>query len=255
MVQATVKNKEMDLLPFGWSGTGTEYFIVYLAPNLLAAENFISGSSDIIKTHVEAIKKDLIVQYENEEKEVKQLKRFCYISDNYFDLKQINNTKIKGKKPMTTISKNKTKGTYGTNIVTLTSCQAAVDDFINDKAEQGLSVRLVRNKDDKYLIYKNQQRLYPNENVNANDFLGTISGPLGVWRDSFLPGAINYYEKLHDALYQDSFIPKFEYKIRTYYGTLAQFLTDYYLVRYNGDVCRLSVQDYNNVQLLSNDIA
>ena len=24
------------------------------------------------------------------------------------------------------------------------------------------------------------------------------------------------------------------------------------LVRYNGDVCRLSVQDYNNVQLISN---
>ena len=95
MVQATVKDKEMDWLPFGWSGTRTTYFIVYLAPNLLAAENFISGSSDIIKTHVEAIKKDLIVQYKDKEKEVKQLKRFCYTSDNYFGLKKINNTKIK----------------------------------------------------------------------------------------------------------------------------------------------------------------
>ena len=252
MVQATMKDKDMDWLPYGWSGTRAKYFIVYLAPNLLAAENFISGSSDIIKTHVAAIKKDLIVQYKNEEKEVKQLKRFCYISDNYFGLKQVNSTKIKAKKTMTTTSKD--KGSYGTNIVTLTSCQAEVDDFINNKAKQGLSVRLVRNKDDKYLIYKNQQRLYPNENVNANDFLGTISGPLDAWRDSFLPGAINYYEKLHDALYQDSFIPKFEYKLRTYYGALAQFSTDYYLVRYNGDVCRLSVQDYNNVQLIS-DIA
>ena len=254
MVQATVKNKEMDWLPFGWSGTRTKYFIVYLAPDLLAAENFISGSSDIIKTHVESIEKDLIVQYENEEKEVKQLKRFYYISDNYFGLKKINNTKIKAKETMATTSKDTTKGSYGTSIVTLTSCQAKVDDFIDDKAEQGLSVRLVRNKDDKYLIYKNQQRLYPNENVNANDFLGTISGPLGAWRDSFLPGAINYYEKLHDALYKDSFIPKFEYKLRTYYGALAQFSTDYYLVRYNGEVCRLSVQDYKNVQLIS-DIA
>ena len=67
------------------------------------------------------------------------------------------------------------------------------------------------------------------KNVNANDFIGTISGPLGPWRDSFLPGAINYYEKLHDALYQDSFIPQFEYKLRTYYGALAHFSTDYYL--------------------------
>lgn len=254
MVQTTVKNKEMDWLPFGWSGTRTTYFIVYLAPNLLAAENFISGSSDIIKTHVEAIKKDLIVQYKDKEKEVKQLKRFCYTSDNYFGLKKINNTKMKTKETMTTTSKDKSIESYGTNIVTLTSCQAAVDDFINNKAGQGLSVRLVRNKDDRYLIYKNQQRLYPNENVNANDFLGTISGPSGAWRDSFLPNAINYYEKLHDALYQDSFIPQFVYKLRTYYGALAQFSTDYYLVRYNGDVCRLSVQDYKNVQLIS-DIA
>ena len=153
-----------------------------------------------------------------------------------------------------TITFNEVPESYGTNTITLTSCQAEVDDFIINKTEQGFSVRVVRNKDDKYLIYTNQQRLYPNESVNANDFLGTISGPLSAWRDSFLPGAINYYNKLHDALYQDNFIPKFEYNLRTYYGALARFSTDYYLVRYNGDVCRLSVQDYKNVQLLS-DIA
>lgn len=252
MTPTTVKN--LQFLPFGWEGKSALNSNTYIAPNETQAKIFLKGATETLINNAKALRKNILICYRTSKNEIKTLKHFYFLASQCYNPKQTNNKEIKTEEIMT-ITSNDVIESYGTNIVTLTSCQSEVDDFINNKTKQGLSVRLVRNKDDKYLIYTNQQRLYSNENVNANDFLGTISGPLGAWRDSFLPGAINYYEKLHDVLYQDSFIPQFVYELRTYYGALAQFSTDYYLVRYNGDVCRLSVQDYKNVRLLSNDIA
>ena len=226
----------------GWTLQTTDKYIAYYANNRkegkLLAEGGINHCYDLANTSGKVV----FIRYEDEI--LLQVHPVTYI-----------NSKTKeDKKIMTTTFKDTSKGSYGTNIVTINSCQEEVYDFMYNKTKEGFSVRLVQDKDDKYLVYTNQKKLYPNEKVNANDFIGTISGPQGPWRDSFLPGAFNYYEKLHFALDKDNYISQYEYNLRTYFGVLAHFLTDYYRVIYNGNICRLSVQDYNNVQLIS-DVA
>ena len=37
--------EDMQLLPFGWTGKRTNYSNVYIAPNLLAAKDFLNGGN------------------------------------------------------------------------------------------------------------------------------------------------------------------------------------------------------------------
>lgn len=210
-----------NLIPYNWTRVESVSEVKYLAPNVREAKLWDLGAAKHLKKEASALNKKVVVLYNQN------------VVFNEYD--PIDNKRIE-------------KGSYGATSVNINSSMEEIFDFILDKANQGLSPRIVDMATDNYLFMRNWVSLDGEDCLRDNDWVGVDAKH--SWRDSFLLGNRNYYGILIDNLKKDGHIPNYYYKIRQNSGLLSACQTDYYLVNWNGSLCRLSIQDPRNRKLL-----
>lgn len=74
---------------------------------------------------------------------------------------------------------------------------------------------------------------------------------LHLWRDSFAPSRVNYFEQLVATVQRDFYIPQFEYELRAPNGDLRRYVSDYYYVEnYLDTPVRICVSRTSNWELV-----
>ena len=250
--------EDMQLLPFGWTGKRTNYSNVYIAPNLVAAKEFLQGGNKRIKAHAEALEKDIIIQYVNENNTVEELKRFCCSLSDRNSSKQTN--KIESKKTMD-ISNNTLLNLDENVKPNISSDFIQIASFIQRETNKGNSCRINDMEKDVYYYMLKWQPIATDKGdkleIDKSDVMDDAEwlkiDPKRHWDPSFEPGNHNYYEELKSRLLKEGYLPGFKYHILQPSGKLSQCSTDYYLIVYMNKLCRLAVQNPNNRTIINHD--
>jgi len=124
-----------------------------------------------------------------------------------------------------------------------------VHEFMEEKRSEGLIVTVTDMMTNHCLHVNDLQAPDRGGGWRGRDWIGLNF--LTLWRDSFVPGNVNYFEQLVTKIQQDRFIPGFEYNLRSPSGDLRRYVSDYYYAEnYLDTAVRICVSQTENWETL-----